>query len=183
MRGIALQSSIEFPTAFEPLLDQLGGRTWLALPHSFDGAQDWGDDGAYDENTETFTHGPGFDFPNEVQLVQEPHIRFNDAATQYGYCARCDLFPKYASAISNDWSALFGTRKPVPDPMMWLRAYYASDHRSAYLQEHADCVIQCVDAAYWAFHSHDENLVTRLAAYWDRRGWPWRTQGLADTPL
>src|SRR5688572_23007904 len=164
MNGIRIYSERPFRELFLPLFDRLRGHSWLALSESFVYPPEWVDLSTYDEAGETCTSGPIRDFEAEVtQIVeQSPMTR-----TMFGYYAATDIFPKFAPAVSEDWTSIFGIEGPVTDPRRWLEDYYGSTKREEYLGEHAYVVFLSVDGAFWECFTGRDDLLQLLWKHLD----------------
>ena len=147
MHGIRIYSRHRFGELFAPLFDPLRGHSWLTLSESFQYPVEWIDESTFDAAGEVCLAGPVKDFEAEVTRICDvtPMTR-----TTYGYSATTDIFPKFAAAVSEDWSSIFGLAGKVAEPRRWLEDYYNAKDRARYLSEHADAVFLSVDGSFWA---------------------------------
>jgi hypothetical protein len=163
MNGIRIRGKKRFRELFSPIFPQLRGLTWITRDQAFQLPAAWIDESSFDEASESFTSGPCAEFEQDVSLLSEGAANVA-GPVRYGFSSRSDLFPKYADAIAEDWNAIFGFRAPIDDPLAWLKGYYDTGDRAAYVSEAEVCFLN-IDAAFWEFYARDPRLIETLRSH------------------
>ena len=152
MHGFRVHSPASFSELYAGVFPHVSGLTWLGTSESFQLPYAWGEESAYDDETDRHVTGPAAEFERVVQYLR---TRTPWGGTiEHGCIATEDIFPRFAEAVSDDWSSIYGVARRVDDPQAWLEAYYASHVRHEYLSAQCEIIFLSVDGAFREIFAH-----------------------------